>query len=187
MNKSALRHHFREARRQLTAQQQRAASMQFKVQFEQSRYAKHQTIALYLAQDGELDLFPLIASLWALNKRCLLPVLRPGGSLVFAEYTPGTRLKANRFGIKEPYAAAICAIQNIDLVLVPLVAFDDKGGRIGMGAGCYDRTFVNHQSLLLGVAHSVQQAMTPLPVDDWDIPLHAVMTESLLVEVASCS
>lgn len=143
-------------------------------------------IAAYLAADGELDPHPLIESLWSLGKRVYLPVLVPftRNRLWFARYTPASRLVHNRYGIPEPARAELVRPAALDLVLTPLVAFDDSGHRIGMGGGFYDRTFAFLQArshwrkpLLLGIAYAFQQQphITAAP---WDVPLDAVATET---------
>ena len=70
----------------------------------------------------------------------------------------------------------------MQLVLLPLVAFDNDGGRLGMGGGFYDRTFsftrlrAGPAPRLIGVAHELQR-VDHLPVADWDIPLEAIVTD----------
>lgn len=145
---------------------------------------KARTIGLYLGHDGELDTAPLIGRLLAAPRRRLaLPVVGPGGRMDFYGLRRDTRLLPNRFGIAEPApGAAFVAPLSIDLLLVPLVAFDDSGMRLGMGAGFYDR-FVGRlpQGLrprLIGLAHELQRSPQPLPFDHWDVPLSAVITET---------
>lgn len=144
-------------------------------------------IACYLSNDGEVDLAPLLSRLRAMRKETYLPALH-GRRLLFLPYEDGAPLVRNRFGIPEPERppSAACAPQGLDLVLVPLVAFDDAGNRLGMGGGYYDRTFayLHHRRhwrapVLLGVAYELQR-MAVLPARSWDIPLHGVITERRL-------
>ncbi len=91
-------------------------------------------------------------------------------------------LTRNRFGIKEPpLRAPWINTRALDLVLAPLVAFDDQGNRLGMGGGFYDRHFGNLpqclRPLLVGVAHEVQRARA-LPAAPWDVPLDGILTEA---------
>lgn len=116
---------------------------------------------------------------WARGKRTFLPCLRSDRSLAFVEYRRGTPLRANRFGIPEPYGSKSISLKQLDVVCVPLVGFDRAGGRLGMGGGFYDRTFARrgfHQPKLIGLAHSIQES-TGLPRDAWDIALSGVVTE----------
>lgn len=145
-------------------------------------------IACYLPNDGEVDLSLLIARLDRYGKRCFLPVLdtlRPR-RLWFAPYLPGDPLINNRFGIPEPACPARHRVPAwcLDLVLMPLVAFDDHGNRLGMGGGYYDRTLAFLQRRrhwkrprLIGVGYEFQR-LDSLPRRPWDIPLNGVVTDT---------
>ena len=129
------------------------------------------TVAVYLARDGEVDLSPLAAG--CRRVALALPVLTPG--LEFAAYEPDAPLRANRYGIGEP---AVPVIVRPTVVLAPLVAFDALGNRLGMGGGYYDRYFQSHpQVRRVGIAHECQRAQA-LPVAPGDAPLLAVVTET---------
>jgi len=154
-------------------------------------YQRSQHIAVYWAVGGEINLQPLIEGAWAQGKRCYLPVVQ-GQRMAFVDYSADTEMSNNVFGIPEPISvrAAIKAA-DLDLVLTPLVAFDCKGNRLGMGGGYYDRTFnfllspwsdVNaggekqHSPVLMGVAHACQE-VDQLHAESWDVPLHRVVTD----------
>jgi 5-formyltetrahydrofolate cyclo-ligase len=182
-----IRRTIRQRRRALPDQQQRAHSLSAARHFFTSPLASRSRIALYLANDGELDLQPLMQGLLACSKRIHLPVLRPESRnrLWFAEYRAGDRLIPNRFGILEPDIRKRRPIPpwGLDLVLLPLVAFDDAGNRIGMGGGFYDRTFAyqtrhDHwiRPRLVGVAHECQR-IDRIERNTWDIPLSGIITE----------
>ena len=94
------------------------------------------TVAAYCAQDGEVDLAPLIDVCWQRGIAVALPVLS-GRRMAFAGYRPDTALRNNRYGILEPVSAQ--PLLEPTVVLAPLVAFDDAGNRLGMGGGYYDR------------------------------------------------
>lgn len=141
-------------------------------------------IAGYIANDGEMDLQPLISRLWDQGRKVYLPALH-GRKLWFKSYHANTTFINNRFGIPEPSVAATERIDAdaLDLVLMPLVAFDSAGNRLGMGGGFYDQTFSFlqrrerwHRPLLIGVAHEFQR-LDELPVQSWDIPMRGVVTE----------
>ncbi|SRR5690554_5955574 len=147
-------------------------------------YRRARTIGAYLAVGGEMPLQPLILDAWTHGKHVYLPRLRDA-HLDFHRYTADTRLRRNRFGIAEPAVTAHSRINPrfIDVVLVPLVAFDDQGNRLGMGGGFYDRSFAFlhdrrcwRRPLLIGIAHEFQHlpALDPAP---WDVPLHAAVTD----------
>lgn len=200
-SRSALRQQLRQRRRQLSKpQQRRAAELLCKRLKSQPLFIRSRHIALYLANDGEIDPSPLIKAAWKLGKRCYLPVLQPGqeNRLWFIRYEAGTPLIKNRYGIAQPraqYRQSFPAKQ-LDLVLMPLVGFDNNGGRMGMGGGFYDRTFsfknpttahrlANNRRrscppYLLGLAHECQQ-VEQLTLASWDIPLSAIATDKRLI------
>jgi 5-formyltetrahydrofolate cyclo-ligase len=141
-------------------------------------------LAGYLPKGGEVDLKPLLDRAWHSGKHCYLPAIERR-RLRFLPYAPHTPLRKNRFAIAEPVAppGAQRAPDAIDLVILPLVAFDPRGIRLGMGGGYYDRTFAFlhrrrrwRRPLLIGAAFAFQRvpALEPNP---WDVPLHGVATE----------
>ncbi len=150
-----------------------------------SQRLKH--IALYAGNDGEIDPFPLCQQLLKRRKRVYLPVLDPlrPGRLIFCEYRPGAPLISNRFGIVEPdlKLARRMKVQFLSALLMPLVAFDHKRNRMGMGGGYYDRSLSYTQTRpwrrakLVGLAYEFQQ-VEKLPTEPWDIPLDRVITEA---------
>ena len=150
-------------------------------------FQKAGRIAVYFAANGEVDLDRLALHAWDMSKRVYLPVLHPfaGNKLWFSEWRPTDRLRPNRFSIPEPIPRWRKPLppNRLDMVCVPLVAFDSECGRIGMGGGYYDRTFAyRHRTgamrrpLLVGIAHELQK-VDGLSRAPWDIGLDAVVTE----------
>ncbi|HTF97072.1 MAG TPA: 5-formyltetrahydrofolate cyclo-ligase [Cellvibrio sp.] len=193
-HKTRLRKELRERRRALTPTQQAHASalvLRHLLQFPAFMRGSH--IALYIANDGEVDPAPIAQQLWHMGKRCYLPVVHPGKNreLWFLEFTRNTSLIPNRFGIPEPdhRHAHKMAAHLLDIVLMPLVGFDRSGARLGMGGGFYDSTFAfkHHKPtgkpLLIGLAHSCQEVEL-LSTDNWDIPLTAIATEKEVLQIA---
>lgn len=179
-----LRKLIRQRRQQLSPEQQQQAANDLVSQaltLPALSYSQH--IALYLANDSELDTFPLIQTLWQQGKQLYLPVLHPfaAGYLLFVRYDKDTLLYPNRFGIPEPLAEChrLLPVDQLDIIFTPLVAFDLKGNRLGMGGGFYDRTLsqlpTKSRSKVIGLAHNCQQ-VDAVPTDSWDIPLNKVIT-----------
>ncbi len=155
-----------------------------------NRFRSAERIALYLAADGELDPLPVLERACAMGKQCYLPVLHPvrEQSLWFAVWRPGDVLRPNRFGIAEPEwkPGALVKPWALDLVIMPLVAFDAEGNRVGMGGGYYDRSFAwrMHRRfwrgpMLVGYAYELQK-LDCIHASDWDVPMDAVVTENAL-------
>lgn len=107
-------------------------------------------IGVYLANDAEMSLAPVIRFLWNKGWCCYLPVLSKTtpGTLRFVRYHYHQSLRMNRFGIAEPILTRHkeTSLQTLDILLMPLVAFDRQGNRLGMGGGFYDKTLQNHFS-----------------------------------------
>jgi len=189
MSRQSLRREMRQRRRNLTPRARRTAAQQLARHLGGTplfHRARH--IALYLSNDGEMDLTPLLTLARARGKQCYLPVLSPAfhNRLWFAPWRPHTPLLPNTFGIPEPALPwrAMRPAWALDLVLTPLVAFDPEGNRLGMGGGFYDRTFAYLRQRrhwckphLIGVAYRFQQ-VAALPCQPWDVPLAGVVTEA---------
>ena len=145
-------------------------------------FRRAQHVALFLAFDGEPSLEALIDTARRQGKHLYVPVLR-GQTMTFRELEPGATLAANFFGIMEPKLGAKIDARKLDLVLTPLVAFDDRGVRMGVGRGYYDRCFrfLRHRlrwckPKLLGVAYELQHVPL-LAANSWDVPLWGIVTE----------
>ncbi|WP_084256854.1 5-formyltetrahydrofolate cyclo-ligase [Pasteurella testudinis] len=142
---------------------------------------KAQTIALYLAFNGEVSTALLIEKLWQAGKTVCLPRLHPfaAGHLLFFRYQPDSVLQANVFSIPEPALDLTTLIPQaeLDMIFTPLVAFDKQGNRLGMGGGFYDRTLQHWQRknfLPVGLAHRCQE-VEQLPIEEWDVPLAQIL------------
>jgi len=150
-------------------------------------------IAGYWAVGGELPLHAVQANLPATLRWCL-PVLHADGRLRFRAWSAGQALEPNRFGIPEPAKGPLLDAGAMAVVLVPLLAFDSRGNRLGQGGGWYDRSFAFRHATggsgpapdhtpwprLTGIAYDWQQA-DALEAADWDVPLDAVATPSALL------
>lgn len=186
--KNDLRRTLRARRNALTSAEQSQAAERLSARVATARlFRAARRVALYLPNDGEIDTRPLMARLWARQRQCFLPLLSRvrHDRLWFAEIRPDTPLALNRFGIPEPRVAARAWVRapELDLILVPLVGFDARGNRLGMGAGFYDRSlaFLRHRGAwrkphLLGVAHECQRVPELVP-EPWDVPLQGIITD----------
>jgi 5-formyltetrahydrofolate cyclo-ligase len=186
-SRNQLRKKIRQQRRQLAdhIQQQHALSIAALI-CKQPAFRNARRIAFYLAEDGEIDPYFIIRKAWQFKKQVFLPVLPPTGkSLFFAPYTPDSVMAPNRFGIAEPqiHPRHWIRARQLNLILLPLVAFDTRGNRLGMGGGYYDRSlaFINHRKQwhspqLIGLAHELQK-VPDLNCASWDVPLNMIATE----------
>ncbi|WP_286804998.1 MULTISPECIES: 5-formyltetrahydrofolate cyclo-ligase [unclassified Marinimicrobium] len=189
-DKKQLRQRLRARRNGLTAQEHRDAAHAVARQISRTaEFIRSRRIAVYWPNDGEIDPTPIVERAWQLGKQCYLPVLHPiqPRRLWFVLWQRDTPLYPNRYGIPEPnpYREPRLAAPFLNLVLLPLVGFDANGGRLGMGGGFYDRTFAfkagdghipGYGPDLFGLAHACQE-VPALPIEPWDIPLTAVVTD----------
>jgi 5-formyltetrahydrofolate cyclo-ligase len=138
------------------------------------------TLAIYLPQGGELDTSDICAHAVRESKEVYLPVLVPGNRLDFARWQPGETLTPNRFGIPEPGDDAERREPDaLDLICLPLVAWNGHGDRLGMGGGYYDRSLATCSSVKVGIGYELQRSETLVP-EPWDVRLDFVLTESAL-------
>lgn len=186
INTNSLRQQKREQRRRLNPSQQAKHAQQLAERLLiHSAFIDSQHIAAYLSNDGEIDPVHIIEQAWKLGKQVYLPVLSAHeNSLLFAPFEKDSPMCRNQFGIDEPDCLPEhwLKAEHMDLILLPLVAFDAQGNRMGMGGGFYDRSLANirqqeKSTQLIGLAHETQKT-GQLDMQSWDIPLHAIATES---------
>lgn len=191
-SRQTLRRQLRQTRRNLSVDEQLIAAKSLLTCFKQhfldidnSKKQSIKTVALYLANDGEISPHLLCEYFWQQDIKVYLPVIQDK-QLTFALYSEQTIWQENIYGIKEPMTENYLPKEALDIVLLPLVGFDVSGGRLGMGGGFYDRTFegkeTNTSPLLIGLAHDCQQVKS-LPVEGWDVPLQAIITPTKMVNV----
>ena len=146
-------------------------------------------VAGYWAVRGELPLNLAVASLARREQHYFLPVLGTTRQLHFAEYSMGTTVTHNRFGIPEPAVPAdqLLAPHDMDVILLPLLAFDRQGHRLGTGGGWYDSSLAFLRDavrpsvpLLVGVGYAFQETET-VPTGPWDVDLDYIATDSELI------
>ncbi|MEM7004065.1 MAG: 5-formyltetrahydrofolate cyclo-ligase [Pseudomonadota bacterium] len=179
-----LRKHFRSMRTQLTPEQRRDAEQLITQHLKQLlKTAAAPTVGAYNAIGGEVSLSQTFAEL----PRVRFALPRVSGSHIQFHVRDPAQLSPNRWGILEPAASAPqVLLSEMDLLLIPLVAYDEFGTRLGMGGGYYDRYLAQDlpRPRRIGVAFAGQQH-AQLPCEAWDIPLHAVVTEDGVLDFSA--
>ena len=137
------------------------------------------TIAGYWPLGTELDCQPALVALTSAGAEVALPVVAGQGQvLIFRSWVPGDSLEQGPFGTMHPAVRAPLVIPNI--LLIPLMAFDGTGHRLGYGAGYYDRTVAalrrDGQVITIGIAYDEQQ-VDVLPADGHDQRMDAIITD----------
>lgn len=182
-SRQSLRQTIRQKRRSLTLKEQHIAAILLRDKlYSHPKIQSAQHIALFLSMPEEIDTQPLIDALWAQNKQLYLPVIHPTilGKMQFIHYTCQSVLKPNKLSILEPVwqNEDVINITDLDVILTPLVAFDDQGNRLGMGGGYYDRILQNYTQIgvyPIGIGHDCQK-VDKIPCESWDIPLPEIIT-----------
>ncbi|MSP29783.1 MAG: 5-formyltetrahydrofolate cyclo-ligase [Acetobacteraceae bacterium] len=131
-------------------------------------------VAGYWPMGTEIDILPLLIALHEFGHRIALPVTpKRGAALSFRAWHPGAAIVAEAFGTQRSTGEALVP----DFLLVPLLAFDRAGRRLGYGGGYYDRTLpLLPRATLLGCGFAAQE-VDEVPVGPYDIALPAIATE----------
>ncbi len=181
----ALRNSARAARVRLSAdERERASEKIVDTVIRSSWFRRSKFVACYLPMPEEVDTWTLIDRAWRMKKRIFAPIIKKNLVMQFRELTAESKLVFNQFGLREPQDGEIIAPRALDLVITPVVAFDDDCNRLGMGGGYFDRTFSflgNRQYLfhpkLIGLAFSCQRVEKIAP-NPWDIRVFRVIDET---------
>ncbi len=140
------------------------------------QFAAARTVALYCSTADEVDTLAAIDR-WSLSKRVVLPVVE-GGGMAFVAYDRARGLCPGAFGISRPVGEEVCLPGEIDLMVVPGVAFDRAGHRLGRGAGYYDRYLgavaPERRPYLVGLCFPWQLVDT-IPAEPHDIRMDKVV------------
>ncbi len=137
-----------------------------------------QKIAVYFPLGHELDTMPLVEEFWRRGNICLLPVFsKEDRHMKFAKWEKGTKLSPATFDIPMP---DMPDFHDPNIVIVPIVAFDQKGNRVGFGKGYYDATLralrEKADILAVGYAYAEQAVLMKLPTEEHDEKLDMVIT-----------
>lgn len=177
--KAALRRSYRQRRAALSPRYRRLAAAKVAARLLAAPLARTARFwGLYLAVGAELDTSPLIQALLCSGRRVHVPVIGTGQRLIWVRLTRRTPLVKGPHGIRRPRRSLPrLPHARLQVLVVPLVAFDTRGTRLGAGGGYYDRLpeRPHHRPLRLGYAFS-EQRHPELPRDPWDVPLRAIAT-----------
>jgi len=186
--KLSIRNSLRQQRQKLDSSTRKLAAANAATRLIQTTaFLNSQCIAYYVSDEGELDPTPIIKCAEQLGKKLFLPFMPSDRTkpLRFYPYSSKEPLQENKLGILEPILQdkTPVKLQKLDLVLVPIVGFDNKLNRMGRGAGYYDRTFAfikerphAKRPLLIGLAYEFQK-VAHIDAKPWDVPVDFVVTE----------
>lgn len=182
MTKHELRKRVRSLKKSYTNEQLMAMSEKISAGLlAEQRVLEANCILAYFPLPDEVSIVNVIDALVSQGKTVLLPEVVSDTEMILREYHSGKDLKAGAFGILEPTGKPFCNYEQIDVALVPGMAFDRNGNRLGRGKGYYDRFFdaVEAQAgripYLLGVAFPFQM-FDEIPHDEHDKMMDKVLT-----------
>jgi 5-formyltetrahydrofolate cyclo-ligase len=178
--KAALRARLLAARARLSAEQRAQAGRAIRdVLLDRPEVQMAGTIAAYYSIGAEPDTRGLVYALWKRGSYVLLPVLRPGGDLDWASYEGPDSLVPGSRGLREPGEPprGVDAVARADAVLVPALAVDAAGRRLGRGGGSYDRALARVGPLVPLIALVYDDELVEhVPAEAHDIPVRAAVT-----------
>lgn len=141
-------------------------------------YKKAQRIMLYMPIGNEMNTADIIKAVFADGKEAVFPVTEKDSGIITPYYAAAdTVFKKGSFSVEEPQGTAAADISKLDIVLVPGIAFDKNGARIGFGKGCYDMFFKGLDTIKVGVCYDFQ-LRDKIPAEEHDIKMDFLLTES---------
>jgi 5-formyltetrahydrofolate cyclo-ligase len=141
-----------------------------------NEYKEARRVMCYCALPAEVQTADLIGQMLRDGKEVYLPVMGKGRSLTAVRLRAADALHQSRFGVLEPDGNEAVEPEMLDLILVPGLAFDRMGGRLGYGAGYYDRFLPRCTGLIAALAAECQMA-EHVPVQAHDVPMQRIITE----------
>lgn len=181
MDKNEIRHNVRARKRLLDDDTRRSAALQvFSLLERTAAFMMADNILLYHSLPDELSTIDFIDK-WHKSKHFFLPRVN-GVNLEILPYSK-SRLHLGAFNIEEPDGNDIYDMSQIEMVVVPAVAYDKKGNRVGRGKGYYDRLLRNTKAVKIGVAYNFQ-LVDSIDTDDFDVPVDYVITECGIIRTS---
>lgn len=180
--KALLRQKMLEQRTALTPDEVREKSLKTGARlFELPQYQEAKVLLVYIPYKNEIDTFPIIQKSWQDGKKIAVPVCQPQKRLLLSELHSFDELKPSKFGLYEPTDEYLRPVspENLDLALLPGVAFDLQGYRLGYGGGYFDLFFSQVHSVCFKLALAYEfQVLEKLPVEKHDIGVDVILTEN---------
>ena len=180
MEKTAIRHKIKELRRMLTELEKESAAAEVFARLEKTAaVVLADRILMYHSLPDELSTRTFLKK-WGSRKHFYLPRVN-GVNLEILPYEE-SRLELGAFHIEEPTGDNIADPEEIELVVVPAVAYDRRGNRLGRGKGFYDRFLASTKATKIGVGYEFQ-LLDEIPAEAHDVPMDMVITQNTTVVV----
>lgn len=180
MEKSEIRRKIRNMRRMLSDMEKQSAAEEVFARLEKTAaFMMADTILMYHSLPDELSTIRFLKK-WHDRKRFFLPRVN-GVNLDILPYEE-SRLELGSFHIEEPTGHDVADVDEIELMIVPAVAFDRKGNRLGRGKGFYDRLLASAKATKVGVGYEFQ-LLDSLPVEPHDVAMDMVITQKTVIKL----
>ncbi|MFH0838544.1 MAG: 5-formyltetrahydrofolate cyclo-ligase [Patescibacteria group bacterium] len=184
MDKAEIRSIFLKKRKAMTRQERESKSQKIISRLEESEvFLSAERVLCYYSVGGEVETAGFIGK-WIKRKKILLPSLSDDSSFIALPATSVDELESNRFGIPEPPRSGSDDYKP-GLIIVPGVAFDRKGNRIGMGKGYYDRYLAGQKRVLKVALAFSEQILARVPKEPYDEAVDWIITEDEIIRCRS--
>ena len=148
----------------------------YELLFGMEQWKKAEMVALTLSQELELTTYPIIEKAWKEGKAVVVPRTKKNREMDFVVYSSTTPMETSSFGLTEPLKTLPAIPKSkIDLVIVPGLAYSEKGYRVGFGGGYYDRFLADYKGTTISLVFK-EQKLVSIPVEAFDIPLDFLIT-----------
>lgn len=183
--KKALRKQVLAARDSLSPEERQKKSRQIgDLLFALAEFKAARTVMFFASFRSEVETGLMIRRALAEGKRVILPKVK-GKSLALFEIKDFDKdVSPGAWGIPEPHAATHADLEDVDLIVVPGAAFDERGNRMGYGAGFYDKLLVAYSGLSVALAFE-DQILLLVPASVYDIPVKKIVTEKRIIDASS--
>lgn len=184
MTKEQLRADMRAKRRALTAENVSEMSAQIRKQLMSLDIIKNaETVCIFLSAFKEPDTFEIVRALTAASKRVVVPITDEENVTLSLGYIDSTDdLTRGAYGIYEPSVIRPANSDELDVIVVPALAFDRHGNRLGFGMGYYDRLLASNGCPKIGLCYDFQ-LLDEIPAEPHDIAMNFIITEKEIAEV----
>lgn len=153
--------------------------------FSLKEFVSAQKILCYISEKNEVDTENIVSKLFRLNKTVAAPRVRDSeGNLDFYEITSFNQTQKSAFGVREPIAEKCKKLVDFSssVCILPALAFDINGYRLGYGKGCYDRFLGSYSGFKIGICYE-NCIFDALPKDEFDIAADIVVTENRIIYI----
>ncbi len=183
--KDSLRQRILSERFKLSSGERKAKSRSIEERlFSLPEFRDARAVMFYASFRSEVKTWDMIRRALKSGKRVFLPKVKGKGLSLFEIKDFDKDVEPGAWGIPEPNTGIAARMDDIDLVIVPGSVFDEKGNRLGYGAGYYDRLLAGYDGMTVGLAFELQIA-PEVPAGPHDVPVKKIVTEKRVITVQS--